>query len=372
MDKKRIPLLLILLTLFWLSSSFFSNAAETIPKYEGLVDLRILETTDLHADLVNYDYYQTKTDNRIGLVKTAELIREARKEVKNSLLFDDGDHLKGNPLGEYLARIRGMHKGKTHPVYRAFNYLRYDAIAIGNHEFNYGLEFLNAALKGLKMPALNANVYSVKKNKPYFTPYVILRRNLVDQSGRLHELKIGVIALMPTQIMKWDKANLEGKVIAKPMVETAKEFVPLMKKEGADIIIALAHTGISSETYNPDTENAVYYLTKIPEIDAILAGHSHSVFPGPVYTNLPNTKMETGQINGKPVVMAGAFGNHLGIIDLQLSVTEGEWKVLRSTSFTRPIVDENGHSLVKKDKKLYNLIKPEHEETVDFIKKLGL
>ncbi|WHY78818.1 metallophosphoesterase [Neobacillus sp. WH10] len=372
MDKKRLPFILILLTLFWLSCSPSSDAVEGTAAQSGIVDLRILETTDLHASLVNYDYYQTKVDNRIGLVKTATLIHEARNEVKNSLLFDDGDHLKGNPLGEYLARIRGIRKGKIHPVYRAFNYLQYDAIAIGNHEFNYGLDFLKAALKGLNMPVLNANVYSVKKNKPYFTPYVILKRKVVDRSGAQHELKIGVIGFMPTQILKWDKANLEGKVIAKPIVETAKEYVPMIKAEGADIIIALAHTGISSEPYIPDTENAVYYLTKIPEIDAILAGHSHSVFPGPVFKTIANTNMERGQINGKPVVMAGAFGNHLGIIDLQLSITEGKWKVLNSTSLTRPIVDENGKSVVRTNKGLYKLVKPEHEETVDFIKKLGL
>jgi 2',3'-cyclic-nucleotide 2'-phosphodiesterase len=369
--KKRVSFLFIL-SLFGLSCSSFSYAVESTPNHPGIVDLRILETTDLHASLVNYDYYQTKADNRIGLVKTATLIRTARNEVQNSLLFDDGDHLKGNPLGEYLARIRGIHKGKTHPVYRAFNYLGYDAIAIGNHEFNYGLEFLNAAVKGAKMPVINANVFSVKKNKPYFTPYVILKRNVTDQNGTRHKLNIGVIGFMPTQIMKWDKANLEGKVIAKPIVETAKEFVPIMKAEGADIIIALAHTGISSEPYRPDSENAVYYLTQIPGIDVVLAGHSHSLFPGPVFNHLPNTNKETGQINGKPVVMAGAFGSRLGIIDLRIKKIAGKWKVLKGTSLTRPIADESGKSLVKKDKGLYKLVKPEHQETVDFIKKLGL
>lgn len=371
MFKNQTFLLLLTLTYFFGAFPSPSYALE-IPSSGSIVELRILETTDLHASLVNYDYYQTKVDNRIGLVKTATLIHQARKEVKNSLLFDDGDHLKGNPLGEYLARIRGIHKGKIHPVYRAFNFLGYDAIAIGNHEFNYGLEFLNAALKGAKMPAINANVISVKKNKPYFKPYAILQRNVVDQSGTVNELKIGVIAFMPTQIMKWDKANLEGKVVAKPIVDTAKEFVPIMKAEGADIIIALAHTGISNEPYNADTENAVYYLTQIPEIDAVLAGHSHSVFPGPVFNNLSNTNMETGEINGKPVVMAGAFGSRLGIIDLKIEKTEGKWKVLQGISLTRAIANENGMSLVKTDRGLYNLVKPEHQETVDFIKKLGL
>jgi 2',3'-cyclic-nucleotide 2'-phosphodiesterase len=370
MKKWMISLLSLIIAFF--SSSTFSFAAEVPLVNQDLVDLRILETTDLHADLMNYDYYQTKMDNRIGLVKTATLIRVARMESKNNMLFDDGDHLKGNPLGEYLARIRGMHKGKIHPVYRAFNYLKYDAIAIGNHEFNYGLGFLNTALKGAKMPVLNANVFSVKTNQPYFKPYTILKRKVVDQSGNSHELKIGVIALMPTHIMKWDKANLEGKVFAKPMVETAKEFVPIIKAEGADIIIALAHTGISSEPYRADTENAVFYLTQIPEIDVVLAGHSHSIFPGLVYQGLPNTNLETGEINGKPVVMAAAFGSRLGIIDLKLSHRTGKWQIVDQKSFTRPIADENGKPLVKTDIGLYKLVKEEHEETVDFIKKLGL
>lgn len=368
MFRKKIPILLIPLILFYASFSHHVHAAGN----EGIIDLRILETTDLHASLVNYDYYQTKVDNRIGLVKTATLIHQARNEVKNSLLFDDGDHLKGNPLGEYLARIRGINHGKTHPVYRAFNSLGYDAIAIGNHEFNYGLKFLNAAIKGANMPVLNANVFSVKKNKPYFTPYIILKRKFVDQSGTEHHLNIGVIGFMPTQIMKWDKANLEGMVYAKPIIDAAKEFIPSMKAKGADLIIALAHTGISSEPYNPETENAVYYLTKFPEIDAVLAGHSHSVFPGPVFQNIANTNIEKGLINGKPVVMAGAFGSRLGIIDLKIGKFAGRWKVLQGTSTTKSISDDKGRSLVKTDKRLFKIIKSEHQETVDFIRKLGL
>jgi len=370
--NKKMLIFLIILSLFEFSHPALSFKAATVHPPPGVVDLRILETTDLHASLVNYDYYQTRVDNRIGLVKTATLIKKARKEVQNSLLFDDGDHLKGNPLGEYLARIRGIRKGKLHPVYRAFNYLHYDAVAIGNHEFNYGLEFLNAAVKGAKMPVLNANVFSVKKKKPYFTPYVILKRKVVDQTGRKHHIKIGVIAFMPTQIMKWDKANLEGKVMAKPIVDTAKEFIPIMKSKGADIIVALAHTGISYGPYSAESENAVYYLSKIPGIDVILAGHSHNVFPSSVYKNSPDTNLETGQINGKPVVMAGAFGNRLGIIDLRLKKTNGQWGILKGTSFTRPIVNDAGTSLVKRDKRLYQLVNPEHQETVDFINKLGL
>jgi 2',3'-cyclic-nucleotide 2'-phosphodiesterase len=367
--KKTVLVCLLTTLLLLVSPADYSIAkgAET----DSIIELRLMETTDLHADLINYDYYLSRENNRIGLVKTATLIGQARKEVKNSLLFDVGDHLKGNPLGEYLARIRGIHKGKVHPVYRAFNHLNYDAIAIGNHEFNYGLKFLDAALKGAKMPVINANVISLKTNTPYFKPYVILKRKFTDLNGIRHELKVGVIGLMPPQIMKWDKSNLEGRVFPKPIVDAAKEFVPIMKAEGADIIIALAHTGISAEDYSPDTENAVYYLTKIPGIDAFLTGHSHSVFPGPSYQKLPNTNLETGEIRGKPVVMAGAFGSHLGIIDLKIKQKAGKWKVINGVSHVRPIADDDGNSLVKTDKTLFKLLRPEHQETVNTIRKLG-
>jgi 2',3'-cyclic-nucleotide 2'-phosphodiesterase len=362
--------LFLLLFMFTVSATLFPSKIHG--ENTGIIDLRILETTDLHAALVNYDYYQTKTDNTIGLVKTSSLIHQARSEAVNTLLFDNGDHLKGNPLGEYLVRIRGIQKGKIHPVYSAFNYLKFDAIAIGNHELNYGLKFLKTVLKGPKMPVVNANVYKAKTNKPYFRPYVILKRKVLDNQGQNHELNIGVIGFMPPQIMRWDKANLEGKVIARPIVETAKEFLPKMKAEGADIIIALAHTGIDSEPYHAETENAVYYLSEMKEIDAILAGHSHGIFPGRSYKDLPKTNLEEGKIKGKPVVMAGAFGSRLGIIDLQLEVQAGKWRVVKSNAFTRPIADDNGNPLVKTDKKLLKLIKREHQETVDFLKKLGI
>jgi 2',3'-cyclic-nucleotide 2'-phosphodiesterase/3'-nucleotidase len=137
----------------------FTALAVTEKKKEEIIKLRLLETTDIHVFLANYDYYQTKGDNKVGLVKTASLINQAKNEVKNSLLFDNGDHLQGNLLGDYVAKVKGLNDGEIHPVYRVFNMLKYDTITAGNHEFNYGLDFFQKALKGTKMPLINANVY---------------------------------------------------------------------------------------------------------------------------------------------------------------------------------------------------------------------
>ncbi|WML50545.1 bifunctional 2',3'-cyclic-nucleotide 2'-phosphodiesterase/3'-nucleotidase [Neobacillus sp. PS3-34] len=256
-----------------------------------------------------------------------------------------------------------------HPVYRAFNMLGYDVFTLGNHEFNYGLDFLNSALKGAKMPAVNSNVYSANKKTNYFKPYVILQRTVTDDKGKKHSLRIGVIGFIPPQLMEWDKEKLEGKVHARSILESAKKFVPIMKKKGSDIIVALAHTGISSEPYTAKMENAAYYLTKIEGIDAILTGHSHKVFPGPLYKDLPAANLVNGTINSKPVVMAGSYGNNLGIIDLKLQKDHGKWIVVQSKASTRPISDENGNSLVKVDEPLFKEIEPEHKATIEYVNK---
>ncbi|WP_223589139.1 bifunctional 2',3'-cyclic-nucleotide 2'-phosphodiesterase/3'-nucleotidase [Neobacillus bataviensis] len=329
--------------------------------------LRLLGTTDLHVFLANYDYYQTKLDDKVGLVKTATLIKQARNEVKNSMLFDNGDMLQGNPLGDYMAKLNGLKNGAVHPACRSFNLLGYDAATVGNHEFNYGLDFLTEALKDAKMTVVNANVFQAGTDEPFFEPYVILNKTIKDDWGKKQTIQVGVIGFVTPQIMEWDKANLEGKVETKSIVESAKKYVPIMKKKGADVIVALAHTGISDEPYRPGMENAAYYLTEIKEIDAIFTGHQHNIFPGPNYKGLQNTNLEKGTINGKPVVMAGAFGSHLGIIDLQLQKQHGKWMVVESKAALRPIADASGKSIVETDEELMKAFLPEHEATIKYV-----
>lgn len=363
----------ILLSLFLLSLGYPSHSSgkEIHAKSSEVIKLRLLETTDLHASLVNYNYYHRKEDNRIGFVKTASLIKQAREEVNNSMLFDVGDHLQGSPLGGYMAWVSGVPFGEIHPVYRAFNFLNYDAITIGNHEFNFGTAFLNKSLRGAKMPVVNANMVYAANHKPFLPPYVILNRTFLDQNGKKHKLRIGVIGVLPPQTMYWDKDKLQGKVMVLPIVSAIQKYIPVIKKKRTDLIIVLAHTGISSDPYDPGTENAAYYLTEFPDIDAVLTGHSHCVFPGPAYKALPHTNLQTGTIHGKPVVMAGSHGSRLGVIDLKLRKIQGKWTVTNSASSTRMIADENGNPLVQTDQRLYNLIKMEHEKTIDYLKKLG-
>ncbi|MCU4820335.1 bifunctional 2',3'-cyclic-nucleotide 2'-phosphodiesterase/3'-nucleotidase [Bacillus cereus] len=334
---------------------------------ESTVNLRILETSDIHVNLMNYDYYQTKTDNKVGLVQTATLVNKAREEVKNSVLFDDGDALQGTPLGDYVANKIKDPKNRvdpsyTHPLYRVMNLMKYDVISLGNHEFNYGLDYLNKVIEKTDFPVINSNVYKVdhddkeENDENYFKPYHILKKEVVDEAGQKQIVKIGVMGFVPPQIMNWDKANLEGKVKAKDIVQTAKKLVPEMKAQGADIIVALAHSGVDKSGYNEGMENASFYLaTQVPGVDAVLMGHSH--------TEVKDV------FNGVPVVMPGVFGSNLGIIDMQLKKVNGKWEVQKDQSKPqlRPIADSKGNPLVESDQKLVNEIKDDHQATIDYV-----
>ncbi|MCX8660738.1 bifunctional 2',3'-cyclic-nucleotide 2'-phosphodiesterase/3'-nucleotidase [Gilliamella sp. B2772] len=333
------------------------------------VDLRIIETTDLHGNMMNYDYFKDQYIDTFGLAKTANLIHQARKEVKNSVLVDNGDLIQGSPMADY-ALNKGLNKGETHPVYKALNTLDYVVGNIGNHEFNFGLDFLQKSLAGANFPYVNANVFDAKTNKPYFRQYIILDKPVVDREGKQHTIKIGYIGFVPPQIMQWDKLNLEGKVIVKDITETAKQLVPEMKKQGANIIVAIPHSGVSAEPYKALAENSVYYLSQVEGINAIMFGHSHGVFPSEDFKSLPNTDISTGNINHVPAVMPGQWGSHLGVVDLVIEGDKANWKVISGKSEARPIFDiKNKKALVGSDKNITNALRDDHEGTREFVGK---
>lgn len=343
------------------------------------VDLRILETTDIHVHLADYDYYRDQQSDTVGLARTASLIRDARKEAANSILIDNGDLIQGNPLGDYMAKERGLKDGEVHPVYKAMNLLNYDAANLGNHEFNYGLDFLHESLDDAKFPYVSANIYKpdgdgdMTNNETYYDPYVILERDVVDQDGNKHAIRIGVIGFVPPQIMNWDKANLEGTVVSGDIVEAAQRFVPEMKEKGADIVIAVPHSGLTAATPQGMDENATYYLSKVPGIDAILFGHAHQVFPSDSYKDLAGVDIEKGTINGVPSVMPGFWGSHVGIVDLTLNVDDGgTWTVTDGKGFNRGIYKRDGRKsipLVDAEQDILDAVHEEHAATIDYMRK---
>ncbi|WIH23092.1 bifunctional 2',3'-cyclic-nucleotide 2'-phosphodiesterase/3'-nucleotidase [Photobacterium damselae] len=337
------------------------------PATAETIKLRILETTDIHTNVMDYDYYKDKPTEKTGLVRTATLVEKARDEVPNAILVDNGDLLQGSPMGDYMA-AKGIKKGEVHPVYKVMNQLDYEVGNIGNHEFNYGLDFLKTSLEGATFPYVNANVYDLKTGKNLFTPYLIKTHTFTDTDGKAHQIKVGYIGFVPPQIMIWDKKNLEGKVEAKDIKQTAEKFIPQMKAEGADIIIAIPHSGVSADPYKVMAENSVYYLTQVKGIDAIAFGHSHAVFPGKDFAKLPGADIKKGTINGIPAVMPGRWGDHVGVMDLVLDKQGDSWKVIDAQTEARPIFDmAKNKPIVDADPKLVAAVKVDHNATRDFV-----
>jgi 2',3'-cyclic-nucleotide 2'-phosphodiesterase/3'-nucleotidase len=337
--------------------------------HAATVDLRILETTDLHSNMMDFDYYKDTPTEKFGLVRTASLINAARGETVNSVLVDNGDLIQGSPLGDYMA-AKGLKKGDIHPVYKALNTLDYAVGNLGNHEFNYGLDYLSMALSGAKFPYVNANVIDAKTNQPLFTPYVIKETVVKDKDGKEQTLRIGYIGFVPPQIMTWDKTNLEGKVTVTDITETARKYVPEMRKAGADLVVVIAHSGLSSDPYHAMAENSVYYLSEVPGVDTILFGHAHAVFPGKDFANIKGVDLEKGTLNGIPAVMPGMWGDHLGVVDLVLNNDSGTWKVTSSKAEARPIYDSVAKkALVSEDANLVKVLKHDHDATREFVSK---
>lgn len=332
------------------------------------VDVRILATTDLHTNLVNYDYYQDKPVENVGLAKTAILIEEAKKENSNTILVDNGDTIQGTPLGTYKAIVNPVKEGEQHPMYTALQKLGFEVGTLGNHEFNYGLDYLKRVIETAGMPIVNANVVDPKTGAYIYDPYKIITKTFVDKTGHKTTVKIGVTGIVPPQILSWDKANLEGKVLVNDSVEAIKNIIPEMRKAGADITLVLSHSGIGDDKYEKGEENEGYQIASLPGVDAVVTGHSHAEFPSGngtgFYEKYPGVDSTNGKINGTPVTMAGKYGDHLGIIDLNLVYKNGKWSVVNSKGSIRKIYTKSKEA----DERIKEIAKESHEGTVKYVR----
>ena len=340
--------------------------------------LRIMETTDLHVHVFPYDYYADKPVDTVGLARTASIIEDVRAESTNAILLDNGDFLQGNPMGDYIAYERGMAEGDTHPVIQAMNTLGFDASTLGNHEFNYGLDFLMKSVAGAQFPIVSANVAksmgaSPTADETLLPPYVILDRTITDGNGDEYPIRIGLIGFVPPQIMNWDRKHLEGRVQARDIIETARAYVPQIKEQGADIIIALSHSGIGAADHTEGMENASVPLAAVDGIDAILTGHSHLVFPSSTYDDYAGVDVGAGTVMGKPAVMAGFWGSHMGLLDLMLERDGDSWRILSHTAEARPISrreeDRSITPLVQSNAAVLASVQAEHDETLAYVRR---
>ena len=360
MSRRHLPLAAVAAA--WLAGCA-SHAIKSNPLQDGArANVAILETTDIHANVLSYDYYKLKADPTLGYERTATLILRARAEFPNTFLFDSGDTIQGSVLADYQALVKPVGCDQELAIYRAMDAMGYDGGTAGNHEFNYGLGFLSQVTgtpmkvdgghtnqcAGPHFPLVLANVYSARDNAPIFKPWTVVSKTIEaytpDGSKISVPLKIGIIGFTPPPIMQWDKQNLAGKVTVSGVVEAAQKYLPELEAQHPDLIVAILHGGLDTAPYTAQMENSGWYLAGVKGIDALLLGHSHTEFPGPHYAGMKDVDARLGFVRNVPAVMGGFFGKDLGVIKLALNRQNGRWVVdLDNThSEVRPICSKSG------------------------------
>ncbi|WP_056036723.1 5'-nucleotidase C-terminal domain-containing protein [Loktanella sp. 3ANDIMAR09] len=287
--------------------------------------LRILQTTDLHMSFDGYNYFGTQHATPSGLFGLAPLIAQARRAASASILVDCGDFLHGTPLADEIAQ-RDL---QPHPITAAFQMLDYDAITLGNHDFEFGLPYLAAALR----PCADRIVASNLRRAPIenlANRWKIITRDLMCSDGVSRPIRIGLLGFAPPQITDWSADKLDNALEIDDAVSAARTYLPQLQRAGADLVIALCHGGPSADTPAYRSENPAAALAALPGIDVVLMGHLHRSFPGPDFGQFPQVDTVSGTIHGKPAMMPGPHGEHLGQLDLTVVLdAQGRWHPAR-------------------------------------------
>ncbi|MFD6497940.1 bifunctional metallophosphatase/5'-nucleotidase [Streptomyces sp. NPDC060188] len=337
------------------------------PKPPRTWSFSILGTTDLHSHVFDWDYYtdaayQDSKGNSVGVARVATLVKQQRaaKGEDRVLLVDAGDIIQGTSLAYYYARVdpivgTGGKRGPKHPMAVAMNAMRYDAAALGNHEFNYGIETLRRFEEQCHFPLLGANALDAKTLRPAFQPYTVKRVRVPGAP----DIKVGILGLTNPGIALWDKDNVAGKMAFTGLVEQAKKYVPRMRALGCDVVFLTDHSGLDgSSSYGdelPYVENASNLVAQqVPGIDAILVGHTHTEVSSYTVTN-------TG--TGKDVVLSEpyCYGMRLTVFDFELELVHGQWKV---TSTKAQTLNSN---TVEEDAEITGLLTADHELVVKYV-----
>ncbi|GHG28572.1 bifunctional metallophosphatase/5'-nucleotidase [Streptomyces albogriseolus] len=326
--------------------------------------LTVMGTTDLHGHVFNWDYYkdaeyQDPAGNAQGLARVSTLVNRIRQERgrENTLLLDAGDTIQGTPLTYYYAKVDPItaEGGPVHPMAQAMNAIGYDAVALGNHEFNYGIETLRKFEEQCDFPLLGANALDAKTLKPAFPPYFIKTFRVKGAPP----VKVAVLGLTNPGIAIWDKAYVQGKLTFPGLEEQAAAWVPKLRSMGADVVVVSAHSGTSgTSSYGdqlPHVENAAANVARqVPGIDAILVGHAHAEIAELRVTN---------EKTGREVVLSEplCYAERLTLFDVELTFERGRWRVESVRASLRDA------ATVEDDPRITRLLGDEHAQVVAYV-----
>ncbi|WP_344601023.1 bifunctional metallophosphatase/5'-nucleotidase [Streptomyces glaucus] len=339
-------------------------AAPAAKKPVKRYSLTVMGTTDLHGHVFNWDYfkdaeYSDAQGNAQGLARISTLVDQVRKEKgrRNTLLLDAGDTIQGTPLAYYYAKVDPItaEGGPVHPMAQAMNAIGYDAVALGNHEFNYGIETLRKFEQQCRFPLLGANALDAKTLKPAFPPYFIKKFPVPGAPP----VKVAVLGLTNPGIAIWDKAYVQGKLTFPGLEEQAAKWVPKLRSMGADVVVVSAHSGSSgTSSYGdqvPYVENAAAEVARrVPGIDAILVGHAHAEIEELLVTN---------ERTGKTVVLSEplCYAERLTLFDFELVFAGGRWQVESVKASLR------NSNAVADDPGITRLLSDEHAKVVAYV-----
>ncbi len=295
--------------------------------------ITLLATTDLHGNLLPYDYYTAQPASR-GLAKIATLIQAARADNPNSLLIDCGDTIQGTALeAVYQESVQKGAAGHD-PMMLAMNAIGYDAMVVGNHEFNFGLKNIAKARADANFPWISANIVATPAGtaKP-FAPYF-----LKTVAG----VKIAVIGITTPMIPQWEAEEHYRGYTFSPGVDAARRTVAeVMEREHPDIVIVAVHAGLDGDA----RENMVREIaTEVRGIDAIVFGHSHQ-------------QLASLQIGDVLLMQPKNWGISLGRMDFVLDRNETSgWKIVSKSSSLIPVTRDT-----PADAQLVEIGRPYHE-----------
>lgn len=340
--------------------------------------LRLLSTADLHMTIGPWDYLSDAPGGPPGLSGVADLVTRLRAEAGASLLLDCGDFLQGGPMADYYGLDRGLAPGETHPMIAAMNAAGYDAVTLGNHEFDYGLPFLDAALRMARFPVVATNIVRRRgagplEDQPRHALRLIRELRLTLPDGSLAPLRVGLLGLCPPQALAWAGGRPDEHLAARGVLEAAAAHAAALRSEGADLVVALVHGGIAEGAGRAGADSGALDLAQAGGLDVLLLGHAHDVFPatppatehrpwhdgrpldahaaGPVLSDgqmpLSGRAVDgrSGRLGGRPAVMPGANGSHLGVVDLVLARQPGGgWHQRRCTVRALPVPPPPAHS----------------------------
>jgi 2',3'-cyclic-nucleotide 2'-phosphodiesterase (5'-nucleotidase family) len=342
--RKLSPLIYSLSTLLILLALVFAGRSFAPER----VQITILGTTDLHGNIDPIDYYTNKPDNR-GLAKIATLIKRIRKEQPNVLLVDSGDTIQGTPLESFHNRKNNK---PIDPMMLVMNSLQYDAMTVGNHEYNFGLKVLEKARSEAKFPWLSSNTYDKAKQQPHYKPYIVK-----EVAG----VKIGILGLTTPGIPNWDNPpNYAGLEFHEPVAE-ARKWVPILREqEKADVVVVAMHMGLGEDLRTgevspgqvPHENEAIAIAKEVPGVDVIFMGHTHRDVPS-VY------------INGVLLTQANRWGSHLARADLYLQKTGAGWRMYAKSARTIPADDR-----VEPDPEVVKMAEPYDQETQGWLSRV--